>query len=127
MSLDIESTATLNGESVDLTIEEDTTGDGTVDNSETIPMEDGTNTYTFSSIDGDAGNYIRGVIDLSTTDVTTSPIFTAFSGTGNASGGGAVTVKYQTDGVWKTLPLRVNIDESWERPVALNTAGKGGF
>ncbi|QGA80303.1 hypothetical protein [Candidatus Nanohalobium constans] len=48
--------ATLNSQTAEITIFEDTTGSGTADNTETITINDGTNTTTLSNIQGGTGN-----------------------------------------------------------------------
>lgn len=53
---EITTDVTLNSQSIDITIYEDTTGDSNADNTETISLGDGTNTYTLNNLDGSSGN-----------------------------------------------------------------------
>ncbi|MFB6192945.1 MAG: LamG domain-containing protein [Candidatus Nanohaloarchaea archaeon] len=46
----------LNGQTVDLKVYEDTTGDGAADNTETVSVSNGTNTYTLNNLSGGSGN-----------------------------------------------------------------------
>lgn len=48
--------ATLNSQSAEIIIFEDTSGDGTADNTETITVSSGTNTTSLSNIQGGTGN-----------------------------------------------------------------------
>lgn len=73
-SLKLTTTATLNGETVDVTVYEDTDGDGVADNQETVTIADGTNTYELTTLDGVSGNTLWAEAAISTTSVTTSPV-----------------------------------------------------
>jgi hypothetical protein len=48
--------ATLNSQSATVTVYEDTTGDGTADNTKQINVADGTNDYSLSNFSGGTGN-----------------------------------------------------------------------
>ena len=73
MSVDLEYDVSLNGEALDITIYEDTDGDGTAENSETVSCADGQNTVTLSTIDGAQGNDVWPDVQPSTTTDTASP------------------------------------------------------
>lgn len=61
--------ATLNSQTVTLTVYEDTTGDGTPDNTETVTVLDGNNTYAVSNLALATGNDYWLDIDFSTSNV----------------------------------------------------------
>lgn len=65
-------TATLNGNSISITVHEDTNQDGTSDNSETVNISDGTNTVTLNNLVGGAGNDYWLDITM-TSDETSTP------------------------------------------------------
>ena len=67
-------TVTLNGQSADITVYEDTNTDGTADNSQTATLSDGTNTYTLDQLNGGNGNDYWVQFSLSTSDETASPV-----------------------------------------------------
>lgn len=59
---DLTASTTLNGQTAEVTVYEDTTGDGTADNTETVTLDDGVNSYNLSNISGGSGNdYWLGV------------------------------------------------------------------
>lgn len=47
---------TLNGETVDVTVYEDTDGDGTAENQASQSISDGSNSYTLSGFSGNKGS-----------------------------------------------------------------------
>lgn len=47
---------TLNGETIDVTVYEDTDGDGTAENQATQSLSDGNNNYTLSGFSGNTGS-----------------------------------------------------------------------
>lgn len=57
--------ASLKGHSISLTVYEDTSGDGTADNTENINIGDGTNQYSLSNISGSIGSSYWVKINLS--------------------------------------------------------------
>ncbi len=70
----IETDATVSsGTSMSLTVYEDTTGDGTADNTETISVADGVNTYTLSNLDGSSGNTYWIEWQLNNQEINKSP------------------------------------------------------
>jgi len=64
---------TLNGQSITATVYEDTDGDGTADNSETVDLTDGVTTYDLYLIEGGAGNDYWINFDLDTEAITATP------------------------------------------------------
>ena len=65
--------ATLNSQSATVHVFEDTSGDGTADNVETITVQDGSNIYNLSNISGSSGNEIWLEIELSNTNIEKTP------------------------------------------------------
>lgn len=53
---DLTVSTTLNGQSAEVTVLEDTTGNGTPDNTETVALQEGKNGYSLSNIEGGTGN-----------------------------------------------------------------------
>lgn len=85
-SVEATATVTLNGQSVDATVYEDTTGDGNADNQETVALSDGTNTYTLSNLSGGSGNDYWVTFDMDTSAETSSPVVSSFSVNTGAGG-----------------------------------------
>lgn len=59
--------------SVDVTINQDTTGDGNADNTEVVALSDGTNTYALSNFAASTGADYWLRLDLATTDTDVTP------------------------------------------------------
>lgn len=70
--------ASLNNQSISITVYEDESGDGTADNSENISIGDGTNQYSLSNISGGVGNSYWIGIDMSST-VEKTPVLKSVS------------------------------------------------
>jgi hypothetical protein len=70
--VDLTTNATLNGQSITVTVYEDTDGDGTSNNSESVNIAGGTNTYSLSNLHGSTSNTFWINADLSGT-VTSTP------------------------------------------------------
>lgn len=112
-------TLTKNGGTVDFTVYEDTSGDGSADNTETITNADSGTDYTLSNLSGGAGNDYWVEMAISAGSETDSPVvqsvtvdvpagsdddqnpnteWTIFGGqydtSGNEYEGGGVTTKY---------------------------------
>ena len=66
----LDTTATLNNQSIDITVFEDVDNTGTIDNTETVSIGDGTNSYTLSNISADTGNAVWIRPEHSGTDIT---------------------------------------------------------
>lgn len=63
---------TLNGQTVDVTVYEDTDGDGTANNSATQSLSDGSNSYTLSGFSGTTGSdwWLEILFDTGDNNVT---------------------------------------------------------
>lgn len=57
---------------IDVTVYEDATGDGNADNTATVTLDSGTNTYTLSGFDGSSGNDVWIEGNFQTGDISTS-------------------------------------------------------
>jgi hypothetical protein len=64
----------LNGESADMTVYEDTDQDGTAEQQQTVSLSDGQATYTLGNLSGGSGNDYWIKFDLSTSDITTTAV-----------------------------------------------------
>lgn len=75
---ELTATCTLNGGSVDVTVHEDTDQDGTAENTETVTLQDGTNTYTLNNLSGeDNADYWLDFTITSGSDTTTPTVDSA--------------------------------------------------
>lgn len=63
--VELQTTITLNGNTVQATVYEDTSGDGTADNQEQVTLSDGTNTVSLPSLTGGSSNTYWIQFDLS--------------------------------------------------------------
>jgi hypothetical protein len=66
---DLTASTTLNGQTAEVTVYEDTTGDGTADNIETVTLGDGVNSYNLSNISGGSGNDYWLGVNLTNSDI----------------------------------------------------------
>lgn len=83
---ELQTNTTLNGQTAEATVFEDTSGDGNADNQQTVVLPDGVSTTALTSLSGGSSNDYWIRFDLSTGDTSTSPeVHTA---TVNVSGGG---------------------------------------
>jgi len=57
-----------------ITVHEDSSGDGTADNSATQTLSDGVNTYSLSGFDGSSGNEVWAVLNMDADDLTQTPV-----------------------------------------------------
>lgn len=71
--------ATLNSQSATLHVFEDTSGDGSADNVETVTVQDGSNTYKLSNITGGTGNTYWIEAELSNTNIEKTPEINSIS------------------------------------------------
>jgi len=76
---DLTTDVALNGGTVDVTVYEDTTGDGSANNQESVSVADGTNTYTLSNLNGGQGNDYWVGVTLDDADITSSPTVNSLS------------------------------------------------
>lgn len=73
---ELTTTATIpTSTAIDCTVEQSLAGDGTVDNTETVSVADGTNTADLSNFERSSGGEYRLDFSLSTTDDSTTPTF----------------------------------------------------
>lgn len=66
-------TANLNSQTADLTVYQDTTGDGNADNQETVSLNDGSNTYSLDTLQADSTDTYWIDVSLSTDDDSSTP------------------------------------------------------
>jgi len=64
----------LNGGGVDVTVYQDSDGDGTPENAETITVDDGTNTYDLYAVSPSSGSDIWLEFSVTSTSIDSSPV-----------------------------------------------------
>lgn len=69
IGVDLTASTTLNGQTAEVTVFEDTTGDGTADNTETVTLNDGVDSRSLSNLSGGSGNDYWLNVELSNSDI----------------------------------------------------------
>jgi len=118
------------GTSIDLTVYEDSTGDGSANNSDSVVgVSDGVNTYTLSGFNGTAKNQFWLKADLATNDETVTPELKRVKVSVNNTGDAALQAQDATmsaSGVVASTQNRTATGSLQAQPATVAAAGYVG-